>query len=356
MHNQHVTIFRQPRDPEKFDVLDLFDAIGRDKKYVLGDKKDEAAFVDIISNALSVIKTPTMIYGRRVEVMFAYMVASLGKCALVKKEDCGDVFVGDGIIEIPDYKIVLNNGENMLVEVKNCYQKKPFNEFSMKLDYLDGLSRYADLMKTVLRIAIYWSKWCMWTLVAPDDFQRNGTKVTISLSTALKRNQMSFLGDVTIATIPPLAMRIYPDKQQPHNIIENNTAEFTISKVEMLCKNSPITVESEQRIALALMLFGNWVEDNKVLISPSAKTEIEYIEFFYSPQEYDHEQGFSVVGPLSTMISRQYGQFTAPNGKVRCLSADIAPGMLGFVIPEGYKGEALPLWRFHQIISDSCAI
>jgi hypothetical protein len=51
VHNQHITINRQPRDPEKFDVLDLFDAIGRNKKYVLGDEKDEAAFVDIISNA-----------------------------------------------------------------------------------------------------------------------------------------------------------------------------------------------------------------------------------------------------------------------------------------------------------------
>lgn len=89
MHNQHIMINRQPRDPEKFDVLDLFDAIGRNKKYVLGDEKDEAAFVDIISNALSVNKTPTMIYGRRVEAMFAYMAASLGKCALVKKEDAG---------------------------------------------------------------------------------------------------------------------------------------------------------------------------------------------------------------------------------------------------------------------------
>jgi hypothetical protein len=49
---------------------------------------------------------------------------------------------------------------------------------------------------------------------------------------------------------------------------------------------------------------------------------------------------------LSTIISRQYGQLTAPDGKVQRFTPDIAPGMLGFVIPEGYKGEALPLWRF----------
>lgn len=348
MHNRHITINRQPRDPEKFDVLDLFDAIGRDKKYVLGDEKDEAAFVDIISNALSVNKTPTMLYGRRVEAMFAYMTASLGKCALVKKEDCGDIFVGDDSLKIPDYRIVLNSviGENMLVEVKNYHQKKAFNEYSMNLDYLDGLSHYADLVKTVLRIAIYWSKWCIWTLVSPDDFERNGTNVIISLSTAMKRNQMSALGDVVIGTTPPLTIRIYPDKQEPHNIIENKRVEFIISKVEMLCKNTPITVESEQRIAFALMLFGNCVENKVIITPPHSENEIEYIEFSYSPQAYDDERDFCMIDTLSTIISRQYGQLTAPDGKVRCLSPDIAPGMLGFVIPEDYKGEALPLWRF----------
>ena len=62
MRNKHLTVNRQLRNPEKFDVLDLFDAIGRDKKYVLGNKKDEADFVDIISKALSANRTPTMIY------------------------------------------------------------------------------------------------------------------------------------------------------------------------------------------------------------------------------------------------------------------------------------------------------
>lgn len=330
MDNQHIAINRQPRDPEKFDVLDLFDAIGRDKKYVLGDEKDEAAFVNIISNALSVIKTPTMIYGRRVEAMFSYMAASLGKCALIKKEDCGDVFIGAKSIEIPDYRIVLNSdiSEQMLIEVKNHHQKNAVNDYIINVDYLEGLSRYAALMKTDLRIAIYWSKWCIWTLVSPDDFECNGTKAIISLGTAMKRNQMSALGDLMIGTTPPLTIRIYSDKQHPHNIIENKTAEFIISKVEILCKNTPITVESEQRIAFALILFGNWTENNVIVISPHSENELEYIEFSYSPQVYDDEPGFCVIDALSTIISRQYGQLTAPDGKVRCLSPDIAPGSL----------------------------
>jgi len=157
---------------------------------------------------------------------------------------------------------------------------------------------------------------------------------------------MSALGDVVIWTTPRLTIRIYPDKQQPHIIAENKIAEFTIGKVEMLCHNTPITIESEQRIAFALMLFGDWEESNVVITPPHSKNEIEYMEFSYSSQQYDDQQGFCMVAALSTIISRQYGQLTAPDGKVQRFTPDIAPGMLGFVIPENYKGMALPLWRF----------
>lgn len=344
----HSIINRQPRDPAKFDVLDLFDAIGRDKKYVLGDAKDEAAFVDVIAKALSANKTPTMIYGRRIEAMFAYMAASMGKCAIVKKEDSGDVFSNDDGIEVPDYRIVLNgvDSENMLVEVKNYNPKGAFAEYVIKQDYLDGLSRYADLVKTNLYIAIYWSKWRMWSLVLPSDFERKGKNAAISLNAAMKRNQMSVLGDVMIGTAPSLSMRIYPDKHYPHNISDNSTAIITIARVELLCKNTQIVLEGEQRIAFSLMMFGQWKEENVITTNPSCQNEIDYIEFSYSPEEYNDEQGFCIVGSLSTIISRQYGELTAPDGKVQCLTPNIAPGLLGFVVPEDYKGVSLPLWRF----------
>lgn len=349
MHNQHRTINRQPRHPEKYDVIDLFDAIGRSKNYVLGNENDETAFINLIVNALSVNKTPTMIYGRHTEAMFSYMVASLGKCVLVKKEDCGDIFFDDHCIIIPDYTIVINGEKNkrMLIEVKNFHQKKGIDEYSMNIEYIDGLSRYSTLMNTDLRIAIFWSKWCIWTLVSPDDFIHKGTKAIISLSTAMKKNQMAAIGDIIIGTTPPLTIRIYPDHQQMHIITKDNTTEFTVGKIEMLCNNIPITIESEQCIAFALMLFGNW-EENYVVITPHhSGDEIEYIEFSYSPKQNDDQQGFYMVDPLSTIISRQYNHLTAPDGKVQRLTPDIAPGMLGFVIPDNYKGKALPLWRFH---------
>lgn len=345
MQKLHSAINRKERDPEKFDVLDLFDAIGRDRKYIMGNEKDETAFINTISEALSVNKTPTMIYGRRVEAMFAYMAASLGKIILVKKEDSGDVFCSNDI-EIPDYRVVYYDGRQLLVEVKNYCQKAVFNNYSMKTTYLDGLLRYAALMKIDLRIAIYWSEWSIWTLAAPEDFKRDGAKATIAFTTAMEQNQMIALGDYVIGTTSPLAMRIYPDKMHPHSI-SNNIAEFVIGSIELLCNNTPIADENEQRIAFALMLYGNWQENNIVIPAPDSENEIEYIEFSFSPMEYDDQQGFCMIDTLSTIISRQYGQLTAPDGKVERLSPNIAPGMLGFVIPEEYKGIALPLWRFH---------
>lgn len=262
------------------------------------------------------------------------------------------MFVDDDSICVPDYRIVLDNSEQLLVEVKNYYQKSSFKTYSMNTSYLDGLLRYAALMNTELRIAIYWTIWAIWTLVSPNDFERKESKAVISLTTAIMRNQMSILGDVFIGTVPPLSLRIYTDKQKPHSISEDGTSILTIGKVEILANNIPITLESEQRIAFALMQYGNWKETNKVVTTKQSPKEVDYIEFSYFPEEYDESQGISIIGSLSTIISRQYGYLTAPKGKIRCLSPDVEPGTLGVNIPEGYEGEALPLWRFHQELSD----
>ena len=116
----------------------------------------------------------------------------------------------------------------------------------------------------------------------------------------------------------------------------------------MRCRESIITSENEQRIALALMMFGDWEETSRAYYSDDYSKKIGYVEFLYYPREYKEEQGFDLVGSISTIISRQYGQLTAPDGKVERLTPDVAPGMLGFVVPESYQSEVLPLWRIHQ--------
>lgn len=339
---------RLKRDPMRFDVLDLFDAVGRSRKYVLGNAEDKAAFVQLVGESLTEANTDSMIYGRRTEAMFAYVVASLGKCLLIKKEDAGDIFSRDADILLPDYRLVLEDGSQMMVEVKNYRQRSAFDDYSVKTEYLDRVLRYARMVNADLYFAIYWSMWDMWTLVSAGDFQRSGNSATLSFGTAMKRNSMTRLGDAFIGTTSPLSIRIYPNKEKPHRVDSDGKTEFIIGAVEMRCNKSIITLENEQRIAMALMLFGSWQENSRAYYSDEQAREIDYIEFSYCPEEYNEEQGFDLVDSISTIISRQYSQLTAPDGKVERLTPDVAPGMLGFVIPESYHGDALPLWRIHQ--------
>ena len=339
---------RLKRDPMRFDILDLFDAVGRSRKYVLGSAEDKAEFIQLVDESLTEANTDSMIYGRRTEAMFAYIAASLGKCLLIKKEDTGDVFSNDVDILLPDYRLVLADGSQMMVEVKNYRQRSAYNEYSVKTEYLDRVLRYAHIVNTDLYFAIYWSKWGMWTLVSADDFQRSGNCATLSFETAMKRNSMIRLGDALIGTTAPLSIRIYPSKEESHRADSDGKLEFIMDAVEMHCNQSIITDENEKRIALALMLFGNWRENSRVYYSDAQAKEIDYIEFSYCPEEYNGEQEVALVDSISTIISRQYGQLTAPAGKVECLTPSVAPGMLGVVIPEPYHSDALPLWILHQ--------
>ena len=353
MCNKGIEIKRQERNPEKFDILDLFDGIGRNKQYILGDEKSEGDFLDLVRKSLLLNNTPTMIHGKRIEALFAYMLSSLGKCSLIKKEDSGDVFSNENI-KIPDYRVVINNVEKkqILVEVKNYYQEKVSKNYSLNIEYLDSLSRYSSIVDTELLIAIYWTKLCSWTLVSPEGFKRDGTKATISFNTAMKRNQMVYLGDVMIGTTPPLTIRIYPDEKQL-NSFKKNIANFTVGKVELLSNGVPILAENEQKIAYNLILFANWQEQSSVRKSPHSQNQVDYIEFAYYPQKHGGEsldlecEKYDIVGMLSTIISRQYGELTTTDGKVDRISPDISPKKLGFIIPDNYKGTSLPLWRFY---------
>jgi len=53
---------RYKRNPEKFDVIDLFDAIGRDRKLTLNSLNSESVFLDSIRSSLAINKTETMIW------------------------------------------------------------------------------------------------------------------------------------------------------------------------------------------------------------------------------------------------------------------------------------------------------
>lgn len=337
---------RIPRDPEKFEVIDLFDAIGQKRNLKLQDKDSERTFLESIKTSLGRHKTPIILHGRRVEAMFGYVVASLGRSAVVKKEDSGEVFLESTEVKVPDYRIVTQKGEQFLVEVKNCHKTDPSSKYSIKSTYLEGLKSYARLLNIDLKLAIYWSRWNMWVLISPSDLRCEGSACVTTFIESNKQNQMAILGDITIGTIPPLVFRLLTDPGKSRRINANDEVAFTIGRVELACAGERITEKKEQNIAFYLMLFGDWpTNEPKALIEDGELLGIEYVA---EPIENNPGQGFEIVGTMSGMISRHYNELTAPSGQIERLAPTVEPGMLGISIPADYKGSQLPLWRFIQ--------
>lgn len=213
---------RIPRDPEKFEVIELLDAIGQKRDLKFNDDSSDKAFLEIIQTSLGSNKTPIILHGRRIEAMFGYVAASLGKCSVIKKEDCGDAFLESTDVKIPDYRIVTKAGEQFLVEVKNCHEDNPSAKIYHKDSYLAGLKTYASLVNLKLKFAIYWSRWNTWTLISPDDLQCNGSAYVITFSNSVKQNQMAILGDFLIGTTPSLVFRLITDPKEQRYIVSVN--------------------------------------------------------------------------------------------------------------------------------------
>ncbi len=208
------------RDPEKFEVIGLFDAIGQKRNFRLNDKNSERAFIGSISAALSRSKdTPIILHGRRVEAMFGHVAASLGQCVAIKQEDSGEVYVTDADVQPPDYRVVLNDGDEFFVEVKNCHKTDPSYKYSIKKSYLNALQKYAKLFNKHVKIAIYWSKWNVWTLISSDILESDGSRYTTTFLQAMKKNEMGTIGDIIIGTIPPLTLRFLTDPTKPRTVV-----------------------------------------------------------------------------------------------------------------------------------------
>jgi len=157
-------------------------------------------------------------------------------------------------------------------------------------------------------------------------------------------NEMYILGDASIGTVPPLSLRLVADKNNPRNVQEDGKVNFVIGEVQFLCGDNVIKNNNERIIAFSLMMFGKWE-----IIDPVAEIEDNnLVSFTYEavPLERTPEQGFEVIGELSSMISRQFKWLAAPDGKVEMLGARPHESFLGKLIPKGYKGKDLPIWQF----------
>lgn len=278
-------------------------------------------------------------YGLRTESMFAYMAGALGNCELIKQEDGNGIcLVADDTLNIPDYRVMLKDKETFFVEVKNCAE----TSLIFKEGYIKDLQKYADLNRIPLKLAVYWNRLKMWTLVSPDWFEFENGKFVLDLGKAMAMNEMAKLGDFMIGTKPPLVLRLAMNEAKTSNIDDNNQCVFTIGDVQMFSGGELIVDKIEQDIAFQLILSGQWQEEEHVNIE---NNKISYIEYEYTPLEINEKQGFNLVGFLSSVISEKYNSATTREGEVERLSPQNGPEQFQVYIPEDYKGNILHLWR-----------
>ena len=337
---------RLPRDPVRFDVFAAFAEHAAKRGVPIHDKATlrdfGAAVQDVTEKSLG---EKTFVFGNRVQVMFETIVAALGEVRAIKQEDSGSGYFADDI-KLPDYRLVLADGSGLLVEVKNHHQRetKPHEPFEMEVSYLRKLEAYSRMMNTDLTFAIYWSAWNLWTLTSASAFTVNGDHAVLTMADAFKASQMARIGDVMLGTRAPLRFRVETVETDRQGV----QRRVVIDNAMLLCEDRPIAAEVERRIAMMLMLYGDWREEQVVELSDDDKlTAVEYR--FAPPEEAQrqNEQGFEMNSFISSMVSKLFREATVKDGVVTALHMEFTPGEFGRLIPTDYDQirVALPLWR-----------
>jgi hypothetical protein len=318
-------------------------AYGRAQQTSIRDAQTSEDFLARIRQSLQdSLSNDIILVGLQTQSMFKAVVLGLGRCTMIKDEDAGGLFVEGERATPPDFRLVLENSQQLLVEVKNWHPGDPTAPLRLRSKDFNALIRYASLTRCPLRFAVYWSRWNIWTLTPPDTFTVDGNKMSLSLPEASKANEMASLGDLMVGTRPPLRMRWIQDPGIVATQDQSGHVQFTIGGVELYSEDRLIRSPTEQRIAHVLMMFGNW----RYLGADPEHTggHITGMLHKWHP-ESDSGQGFEFVGSLSEMISSMHKVMTGiTTDEIHRLDSDITPGLFGHLIPKDYTGQDLPLW------------
>lgn len=340
---KNTNIQKLPRDPLRFEPIKLLSDFIDQENLSLNHPELKSSFSSKINDSIDqALQNEAFLHGFRVEAMFEGLVASLGKVRLLKKEDAGgSIYAAEEGIKIPDFRVVLEDGNNWFVEVKNFHAKDPSTNFSLNMEYLHGLIRYSEMAGGKLKIAVFWSKWKSWALVDPSIFKNQGNNEILTYPMAMCGNELGALGDFMVGTEFPLKIKLLTDPNKERTVREDGQVQYTISGFELYCNDKQLLKKVEQDIFYFLIQFGNWEEQpTEAIIKDSI---LEAMEFTWMPLE-DQGKGFESLGFLSSMYSKYFIQKSLGKDKVAQISVNVEPGYLGKLIPNDYHGEALPLW------------
>lgn len=328
--------------------LDLFAAFaryGRERKTSLHDASALEEFSSHVkAEVAEALSNPIIVHGQRVQNMFEAMVVAFGGFRLLKVED-GGRYHPETNFEIPDFRLVLNDGQSLLVEVKNCYCDDPFKQvLRFKHDYIERMISYAAVAGGELRLAIYWARWGLWTLVAPTDLRTEGNYLTISMTDAMRVSEMARLGDVSIGLKAPLRFRMIADRSQAR-FVENGQANISISDVKLFCGENEIVHPDDKHLVWMLMQFGDWTTGPPTAIMDGDL--VDALESEWKPEQPTDDQGFDFIGTASRVFSRYFALRTVGDGKVRQTEIEPVPDWLAPILSDRPHREELPIWKFY---------
>ncbi|MGW5715102.1 hypothetical protein ACWEVP_02960 [Amycolatopsis sp. NPDC003865] len=345
--------------------MDLFSRLDLRQPDASGSLQDVARreeFHSLIRDELDAsLNNPSRLHGWRVQGLFEAMVVCLGYVRLIKEEDAGLYFFDDGGGDLrpPDFRIVTCGGEHVLVEVKGVSSVDSGKPWQMRLMDLQPLLDYSKLTGARLLLAHYWSGWNRWTLVDPAVLVARGAKtLRLNFETAMKKNELGILGDAEIGTTPPLVLSLIARSghQDHRDFGDRNEYRFVVGATEVSAAGAVLTDPEERRVAWFLMLHGGWPVEERPVIKDGRVVRIDYV--FEPPESSDEElsqdifqQGFAMVGSLSSMYSHAYNEATLTEaGEVRKLRHEPEPGSLSALIPANYwdrgTDRKLPIWKF----------
>lgn len=335
---------RRHRSSEEASVIRLIGLLARQRNLQINKSDDRATLLHTLMDAVSrAPQNEILLHGTRVEAMFSYVAGALGHCEAIKQEDAGELYCARSDVAVPDFRVLTLGGEEFFVEVKNCHKSGTEHRYRITREYLAKLRNYADMFGRKLKIAIYWSRHGLWSLISSDAFESNGRYCSLSMGQCMKRNEMNILGDSMVGTVPPIALRIIPDSDQPRKVGSDGRTAFTIGEVKLTCGDREVKDQFERKLAWFLFLYGDWDPgDPKVEI---INDDLACIHFEATKDRVEGQQ-FTVLGFLSHMISLQFNELTAEEGEIVRLSPSTDPDELGILIPVDFKGSDVRLWRF----------
>ena len=332
------------REPQKLETLNLFSLLQSGDGSPIYNPANRQSFLSQVDSGLTrALDSEATLHGIRVQSMFRGMIANLDSVRMLKEEDAGDCYYrSEEELLIPDFRIVTEKGESFLIETKNHFSKDPMRRYRIRVTDVDALNRYADLVAVPLRIAIYWAPWNQWTLNDPKRFANNGNYAEIEFLQAMKQNEMAVVGDYSIGTVYPLTLTLKAALDKPREISADGQISMRIRGWEIRVGNTLLEDKTEQNIAFYLMMYGKWEYDGGRIELDEAGLPVAAIHTV-TPEEISN-QGFEIVGSLSSLYSHHYNSLTLEGGRVSRLSVK-HPMSRAPVIPRKLEKKHLPLWR-----------